>query len=227
MNFRNGRLTALRKGNHHTDSIMPVAVSRRKRLTSLLLIGSVAAIIGFALIPAQKTDARPTFTGGNCSSISPYTGCHSGAQTPSMMTISGLPTGSYVPGQIYTIKVTITDTNGASTGQNAFDMLVTDGTLSTTDPNVLIVDPATEAKANTGVDLKLATTFNVTWTAPLTGSPSFEIWAVMGDGASGTLDIWDREAYSYSAVPEFPAILLPIIGIGCAVVLASVLSKRK
>lgn len=54
-----------------------------------------------------------------------------------------------------------------------------------------------------------------------------EIWAVIGDGAGSTYDIWDSEAYSYSAVPEFPVILVPIIGVGIAVVLAMRLSKKK
>jgi len=199
--------------------------TKRRRYASLLLTGIVAGIVAFALIPSQHGSARPTFTGGDCSDT--YGGCHDGGQVVSMMTITGLPAGSFVPGQPYSIKVTITDTNGAATGQNAFDLLINAGTLASSDPNVEIVSSTSEAKANTGVDLKLATTFNVTWTAPLTSSADIVIWGVMGDGAGSTHDIWDREAYSYNAVPEFPVLLLPIVGIGIAVVLAMRLSKKK
>lgn len=210
--------------NSIAKSSSTTSSTRRRRIAAMLIVGVFAATIGLALIPAQNTEARPTFTGGDCSSS--YSGCHSGAQTPAMMAVTGLPAGSYVPGQVYTIKVTITDTNGIATGQNAFDMLIVGGSLASSDPNVAIVDQYAEAKANTGVDLKTATTFNVSWTAPISGSASFEIWGVMGDGAGGTLDIWDREVYSYSAVPEFPMILVPVIGIGIAVLLASRLVKK-
>ena len=199
--------------------------AKRRRLVPLMMVGLAVAVIAIALVPAQQGAARPTFTGGACSST--YSGCHDGAQTPSMMTVTGLPGGTYIPGQPYDIKITITDTNGAATGENAFDLLVNSGSLSSTDPNVEIVNPASEAKANTGVDLRLATTFNVTWTAPLSGTATFEIWAVMGDGAGSAHDIWDRETYSFGTVPEFPMILIPIVGVGLAVILALRLSKKK
>ena len=93
--------------------------------------------------------------------------------------------------------------------------------------NAEINNPVSEASANDLADLKKVTTFDVVWTAPLSGSATIEIWAVMGDGAGSMLDIWDREVFSYSSVPEFPTMLLPIIGIGFAVMLASRLSKKK
>ena len=225
MNFKNAVLKASRTRSNHAESVKHSVVSRKRGYTSLLLIGAFAAIIAFALLPAEQSAAKPTFTGGACSDT--YSGCHDGVQTVSMMTITGMPTGSYIPGQPYSIKITIADTNGVDTGQNAFDLIINAGALSSTDANVEIVNPSIEAKANTAIDLKRATTFNVTWTAPLSGSVNIEVWAVMGDGAGSTHDIWDREAFSYSTVPEFPAILIPIIGISCAVILASRLSKKK
>jgi len=191
---------------------------------SLLAIGAIATMIGLALLPAQPTAARETREGGSCSE--PHGGCHSGAQTPSMLTVTGLPAGSFVPGQQYTVHIVISDSNGAGTGYNSFDMIINAGTLSTTDPEVEINNAAGEASANDMADLMAATTFDVVWTAPLSDSANIEIWGVMGDGAGSMLDIWDREVFSYTAIPEFPMILLPIVGVGIAVVLAARLSKK-
>jgi hypothetical protein len=195
---------------------------RKRRYISLLAIGAIAALIGLAVLPAQPTAARETREGGSCSE--PYSGCHSGAQTPSLLTITGLPSSSFVPGQQYTIHIVISDTNGIATGYNSFDLIINAGTLSTTDPEVEINNPASEASANDLADLMKATTFDVVWTAPLSSSANIEIWGVMGDGAGSMLDIWDREVYSYTAVPEFPVILLRI---GLAVILASRISKKR
>lgn len=224
MHFRNAKFRETHEGNDHTESTAPAA-PRHRRLTSLLVVGAIAAIIALALLPAQNTEATENREGGACSST--YSGCHSGAQTPSMLTVTGLPSGSYIPGQQYSIQIVIADANGDATGYNSFDLITNGGTPSTTDPNVEINNPDSEASANDAADLMKATTFNVVWTAPLSGSVDVEIWGVMGDGAGSMLDIWDRKAYSYSTVPEFPAILVPIIGIGCAVILASRLSKKK
>jgi len=224
LNSRNAGFTADLKRTDRTEPRARAAAPRKWKLASLLAIGAMAAIIGLALMPVQQTTARPTFEGGACSST--YSGCHDGAQTVSMMTVTGLPAGSYVPGQLYSIRVTITDTNGV-TGSNSFDMLINAGTLSTSDAEVEINSATGEASANDGADLTLATVFDVSWTAPLSGSATIEIWGVMGDGSGSTHDIWDREVYSYSAIPEFPMILVPIIGIGCAVILASRMTKKK
>jgi len=147
-----------------------------------------------------------------------------------MMTVTGLPSGTYVPGQQYTLTISIVDTT-PGTGYNSFDLLVTAGTLATTDPNAETNTPTAgynaEASANDLVTPMTATTWTVVWTAPLSGSAGVEIWAVMGDGLTGTLDIWDHESYSYSAIPEFPTLLIPVVGAVGALVLASRVSKRK
>ena len=147
------------------------------------------------------------------------------------MTLTGLPSGTYVPSQQYTLTITLTDTNGA-TGENAFDLSVTAGSLSTTDPNAEIQTTPTagytaEASANDGVTPMRATSWTVVWTAPISGSVTIDIWAVMGDGATGTLDMWDHETSSYTAIPEFPTLLLPIVAVVCGLILASRLTIRK
>lgn len=224
MNSRNAGFTADLKRTDRAEPRARAAAPRKWKLASLLAIGAMAVIIGLAFLPTQQTAARQFFEGGGCSDT--YSGCHDGAQTASMMTVTGLPAGDYVPGQLYSVRITITDSNGA-TGYNSFDIIINAGTLSTSDPEVEINSASGEASANDGADLTLATVFDVGWTAPLSGSATIEIWGVMGDGAGSTHDIWDREVYAYSAIPEFPMILVPIVGIGCAVILASRLTKKK
>lgn len=196
-------------------------ISRRK-LASAFLAGSIIAIVAVAIIPLGTTTARPWFEieDGVCS------GCHSGAQTPAMLAATGYPVGTYTPGLQYTIVITVVDTNGA-TGQNSFDIIASAGSFSTTDPNAEVNAPATgaEASASDLVSPMAATSWTVVWTAPSSGSVQIDIWAVMGDGAGGMLDIWDHESYTYSAIPEFSLVLIPVISVLAIIVL--VLRTRK
>jgi hypothetical protein len=204
------------------------AMRSRRRVVSVIALIAFTSLALLIILPADETSARPNREGGGCGAPD---GCHSGAQTATMMTVTGLPTGSYVPGQQYTLMITLTDTNGA-TGENAFDLLVTAGSLSTTDSNAEVQTTPTsgytaEASANDAVTPMRATSWTVLWTAPLSGSATVEVWSVMGDGATGTLDIWDHETSNYTAIPEFPTLLLAIIAVVCALVLASRMTKRK
>ena len=197
-------------------------VGSRRRIVSAMTVIAIASIALITLLPADQTAARPTREGGACD------GCHGGAETPSMLTVTGMPSGTYVPGQQYTLTITITDTNGA-TGENAFDLLATAGSLTTTDSNAEINTPTTgyaaEASANDLVTPMKATSWTVVWTAPLSGNAAIDVWAVMGDGTTGTSDIWDHENYSSKAIPEFTSILIPIAAIVGVLVLAYRIKK--
>jgi hypothetical protein len=139
-----------------------------------------------------------------------------------MLTVTGLPVGAYTPGLQYTIVITIDDTNGG-TGQNNFDIIASAGSFSTTDPNAELNSPATgaEVSANDAVSPMTATSWTVVWTAPSSGSVQIDGWAVMGDGLIGTLDIWDHESYTDTAIPEFPLVLIPAISVLGIIVLVS------
>lgn len=200
--------------------LLPSTGMSRRRLANALLAGSIIAIVAVTIIPIGKTTARPWFEGGGCD------GCHSGAQTPAMLTATGLPVGMYTPGLQYTIVITIDDTNGA-TGENNFDIIASAGSFSTTDPNAEVNAPGTgaEASANDAVSPMTATSWTVVWTAPSSGSVQIDIWAVMGDGAGGTLDIWDHEPFTYDAIPEFSLVLIPVISVVAIVILVSRIRK--
>ena len=195
--------------------------SAKRRVLGILLVGAIVAALAVALAPIGTTSATPTREGGACS------GCHEGAQTPSMLTVTGLPSGTYVPGQPYTITITITDTNGntINDGQNNFDIIATAGTFSSPDANTE-VNSATEASTLDSADHYTLTSGSVVWTAPASGSVTIDVWAVMGDGATGTLDIWDHETYTSSEIPEFTILILPLIGVVGIVVLASRAMKK-
>ena len=195
------------------------AWGRKKKILATLFMGAIISVLVVAIAPIGTTSAFPTREGGACD------GCHTGAQTPSMLTVSGLPVSDYVPGQQYTITITITDSNGAGTGQNNFDIIANSGTFSDPSPT-MEVNSATEASANDGADHTILTTGTVVWTAPLSGSVTIDVWAVMGDGASGTLDIWDHKTSTYSEIPEFAILILPLIGIVGIVILASRAMKK-
>lgn len=214
--FANSRVNP-RKVSQRAGLVSNLRTPRRKLFAALLAV-SITAIVAVAVVPVPKSSATPTREGGGCN------GCHGGAQTPSMMTVTGLPSGSYTPGLQYTIVVTITDTNGA-TGENNFDLISNGGTFTTSDPNAEI-NSATEASANDGVTPMRATSWTVVWTAPSSGSVQIDIWAVMGDGATGTNDIWDHESYTYSAIPEFPFVVLPVVGVIGILMVVSRASKK-
>ncbi len=184
----------------------------------LLAIAGIAAIIALTLLPADQSVATPTRE-GTC-------GCHpTGAET--LLVVTGLPDTTYDPGTVYTITITVDDTNGV-TGENAFSMdVVGGGTLSTTDPNVEL-NTGTQASANDGVSPMTVSSWTVEWTAPQTGSVTFTVYAVSSGADTGNDAPTDSDAIALNAneIPEFPALLLPLVGIVASVLIASRLTRK-
>ena len=204
--------------------------SRRRRLHAISLAMVAIAAIAIALIPAQHTEATETKEGGGCGAP---TGCHDNnglkAPSPSLMTVSGFPAGTYVPGFAYTITIQVVDSLAG--GKNSFDLLTTAGTLTSSDSNVETNIPpsgySAEASQNDSAATKTATTWTLVWTAPASGSVTIDVWAVVGDGTTGTKDPFDHETFVYSGtIPEFPILVVPIIGMLAVVAIASRFLKR-
>jgi hypothetical protein len=205
----------MRKISRRAELLPRTGISRRRMASALLAIG-VITLLAVALVPADKSSAYPDREGTNCGSGG---SCHKGAQTPAMLSVSGLPSGSYTPSQPYTLIITITDTNDV-TGENNFVLIATAGVFTTTDANAEI-NSLTIASASDSVSPMTVASWTVVWTAPSSGSAQIDVWAVMGDGAGGSVDIWDTESYTYTAIPEFPLVLIPVIGIAAVVILVS------
>jgi phosphotransferase system glucose/maltose/N-acetylglucosamine-specific IIC component len=130
----------------------------------------------------------------------------------------------------YTVIVTLADPNGA-TGENSFDLILSaaGGTLTTTDPNAEI-NSATEASASDSVSPMSASQWTVQWTAPTSGTVTIDVWAVMDQtGATGIKAKYDLRTSTLTAgpaIPEFPALLIPVVGIGLAVVVAAKATRK-
>jgi hypothetical protein len=189
-----------------------------KKLLILTMTIGIVAVMAMVLVPAEKSSAFPGRTGGACNS------CHTGPLTESLLVVTGLPSVNYNPGQVYDIVVNIADVNGG-VGENSFDLIVTGGgTLSTTDTKVTIVSD-TEATTDSGTGAA-ATSWTLKWTAPSSGSVTIAVWGVAGDGATGKLDPYDTDSFSFAVIPEFPVLLLPVIGVVATVLVAAKISKK-
>jgi hypothetical protein len=195
--------------------------SLRRKFTGLAVVMGAIALLAVALVPASNsTDATPDQEGG-C-------GCHS-YRIIAFLTVNGLPTGTYTPGLQYSVDVIVADPNGL-TGENAFSFRISagGGTLAETDPNVEI-NSATQASANDTVSPMTATQWTVLWTAPASGSVTINITAVMNQTSILGTPPYDRYAVTLTegaAIPEFPALLIPVVGIGLAVVVAAKVTRR-
>jgi hypothetical protein len=192
--------------------------SGRKGILAVLAAIGVIAVLAVVMVPIEMSSAHSdnTISGGACSN------CHP-TLTTSFLTFENLPTSSYTPGGVYTITISITDTNGV--GRNAFDLTVSAGTLSSTDSNVEVLGNNTEA--HTLEDS--VSSWTVVWTAPMSGDVIVETWGVYGGGSRSTSP-WEQDVriLSTTAIPEFPALLLPVLGlVGVVVVLAKISKKSK
>ena len=131
--------------------------------------------------------------------------CHSGTADPSVtVTITGIP-ASYIPGTNYNLQVTVT--GGPAGVGGGFDLSVTAGTLTTTDPNALIKNgEATNANGN-------VRTWSVRWQAPAagTGTVTFYVSGLSSnDDGKTTGDGWNVAIYTSneSSPNQRPAISL-------------------
>lgn len=198
--------------------------SSRRRITALLVTVGALALLAVALFPASTTTlGHPTNVGGNCGNCHPL-------RTTAFLTVNGLPTGSYTPGHVYTVTVVLADTNGV-TGQNNFNFIIPTGggTLATSDPNAMVYS-ATQVTPNHSISPMTFSTWTLQWTAPSSGTVAINVWAVMDEtGATGINAPYDHNTITLTAgapIPEFPTLLIPVIGIGLAVVVAATVARR-
>lgn len=199
--------------------------TRRSKVASLVVVAGALALLAVALFPASTTTVgHPANVGGNCGpSCHPY-------RTTSFLTVSGLPAGSYTPGLAYAVTVTLADTNGA-TGQNNFNFIISTGggTLATTDPNAMFYS-STQVTPNHLISPMTVSQWTLQWTAPTSGTVTINVWSVMDKtGATGQNAPYDRNTITLtagSAIPEFPTLLIPVVGIGLAVVVAAMVTRK-
>jgi hypothetical protein len=197
--------------------------SARNKFAGLVVVVGAIALLAVALIPASTTTVANPDREGGC-------GCHPYRTTP-FLTVTGLPVGSYTPGLAYTFDVIVADPNGAI-GNNSFSVRLSTGarggTLTTTDPNAEInVDG--NASANDSVSPMTVSQWTLIWTAPASGTVAINITAVMNQTTIIGTPPYDRITTTLTdsaAIPEFPALLIPVVGIGLAVVIAAKVTRK-
>ena len=178
---------------------------RRARLLTVVIgLVSLAAFAAYTL-PATGHPQNE----GSC-------GCHP-TGPDSLLSVAGIPT-AYVPGATYTVAISVNDLNGAN-GQNAFSMDITGGgTMNAsmqTDPNVEINTDDQRASTNDALPKQVAS-WNVVWKAPLSGDVTFTVSAVSSndvDKGSNSPTDTDTVTISPAAIPEFQALLVPLIAV--------------
>jgi len=196
----------------------------RSKVTPLIVVVGAIALLAVVLVPASNSTVAYPDREGGC-------GCHP-YRTTSFLTVGGLPDGSYTPGSPYTITVTLADSE-PTVGENSFSIRLVSstwvgGTLSTTDPNVEI-NADGNASANDVVVPMSVSQWTVLWTAPASGTVEINITAVMNQTAIVGTPPYDRITTTLtdgSAIPEFPAMLIPVVGIGLAVVIAAKVTRK-
>jgi len=100
--------------------------------------------------------------------------------------------------------VTSDDVPGTKGG---FDLSVTVGSLSTTDPNAQIVS-ATEAMHQNDN----ARSWQVNWTAPGGGDVTFYVAGLAANDAAGPSgDAWATYSTAVPVIPEFPGVTLLLV----------------
>ena len=218
-------MTAEKVRSHNGRVLRSHGATRRVALASVLAAGAVLAIITVVLAPATETEAFPGRTGGTCGGSSGN--CHPAASV-SFLTVTGFP-AQYLPGMEYMITVTLADTNGLFVGENSFDLILSagGGTVVGVDQfvkNVSAVQVATNEAYNATVSQ-----WTVKWTAPASGTVTVDTWAVLGTGGAAYDSPYDHTTTNVNvgAIPEFSSVLLPLAGIGAAIVLVSRMSRRK
>ncbi len=114
--------------------------------------------------------------------------CHGDTEDMTIIiTLTGLP-ASYTPDQTYPLTLSVS--GGTGTSEGAFNLEVSAGTLSTTDPNVDIDSTPNQAAQNTDQ----FTSWDMDWTAPSAGAGTITVWTVgmtsNADGSKNDGDTW-------------------------------------
>lgn len=151
---------------------------------SLILVG--ISILAFAGNVYASESGSKGYSQTGCT-------CHGAASPQATVTTTGIP-DQYVPGDTYLLTVSVISTT-VSGDSGGFDLSVTTGTLSATDPNVQIVNDEAIHKNNN------ARSWQVNWTAPAEVGPvNFHVTGLASDGTGVGGD--EYATNSYSITPE-------------------------
>jgi hypothetical protein len=172
-----------------------------KKLIILFVVTGLVAILSFK---SPLTNPRPPAGYTGAPTQNRYcTNCHSDFALNTAggsVFATGLPIGSYVPGQVYNFSITITHNTPMLVWGFEIKAVIAGtgtalGTFSTTNPNAIVL--SSELKHDVAVSLTgTSYTFNnLNWTAPATGSSAVSFYMT---GISGDNDGSEAGDYVYS-----------------------------
>ena len=158
------------------------ALSRRSKIR-LLAIAACVFVIGMTV----GVEAREAGISGQ-SQIGCT--CHGASSLSVVVTITGIP-ASYMQATIYPLTVSVS--GGPATPNGGFDLSVTAGTLTTSDPNAQILNGEATHRSNA------VRTWAVTWMAPPTSAGVVNFY-VAGNAVNGDVttsgDMWNTAVYT-------------------------------
>jgi len=179
-----------------------------------------SALILIILCSSTQFSSAPLsgYTGANGNTCA---NCHGGFPTNAAgggVTVTGLPTGSYIPGQTYPISVTIG--HGASNrarwgfalaARNALGVAA--GTFTTTNPNTRIIGSA-EIGHNSAVVTSLSSSYTYTgmsWTAPTNPSANDLNLKFYSVGVAANSNGGSSGDYVYTSLINGSFTVLPVL----------------
>jgi hypothetical protein len=183
------------------------------------LIPASAIILLILCSSTQYSSAPPSgYTGVNGSTCA---SCHGGFPINSAgggVVVTGLPTGSYVPGQSYPISVTVSHSASdrarwgfALAAKNALGQAA--GTFTTTNPNTTLIG-STEIGHNSAVVTSLSSSYTYTgmsWTAPLNPSANDLNLKFYSVGVAANNNGGSSGDYVYSSLINSSFTVLPVL----------------
>lgn len=171
----------------------------------ILAITGMATMLSFNSFKSPTSDPQPPSGYTGAPTQSRYcTNCHGdfGINTAGgSVYATGLPTGTYIAGQVYNFSVTITNATAMQNWGFEIKAVVAGnstalGTFSTTNPNAMV--SSSELKHNAAaVSTGTSYTYNnLKWTAPSTGSSAVSFYMT---GVAGDNDGSENGDYVYSS----------------------------
>ena len=126
-------------------------------------------------------------------------GCHGAQSANTVIAVSGIPTGGWVPGTSYPLTLTVTNTTKVAAG---FNLTVNVGTL--TAGTGMTINGTQELRHSTPKNLVSGTTsWSFSWVAPSSGSTALTLDvacnAVNLNGSADANDNWNQVSLNYTA----------------------------
>jgi Secretion system C-terminal sorting domain len=172
--------------------------SKKLLLSTCIALLSISAYIVFS---SHSNASSGVMGAANSTQSCAGGGCHgSVADTATTIVFSGVPAIGYVPGTVYPVSVTITNSSKTKAG---FDLAFSGGSITGNPTNTMIMSGKELHHTAPFTAVSGVTTINFNWTAPASGVVVLNILgnAVNGTGTAAG-DGWAFKVYDIVAAPN-------------------------